>query len=82
MPPPLPDEYPTFRTHLRPRTRKGWVATITFLVVFAFCQPPLVFVLGNRIEPRVFGAPFLWGYLLLIYCVLIGVLIWTERSDV
>lgn len=50
-----------------------------FLALFAFTQPPLVFVLANRIEPRIAGVPFLYVYLLVFYIALIGVLLWARR---
>ncbi len=68
-----------YRSHFVPRTRAGRIAVVCFLVLFAFTQPPLVFWLGNRIEPWIFGVPFLYGYLLILYVLLIGVLLWTKR---
>ena len=50
-----------------------------FLGLFAFTQPPLVFWIGNRVEPSVGGVPFLYGYLLVLYLLLIAVLIWARR---
>jgi hypothetical protein len=47
----------------------------------ALAQPPLVYVIANRIEPTVLGVPFLYAYLLVIYCGLIGVLIWARRKE-
>ena len=48
----------------------------------ALSQPPVVHGLVNRIEPRVFGMPFLFVYLLGVYVVTIAVLIWTMRRKV
>lgn len=73
------DGYPTYRSHLRPRTRAGWAALLTFLALFALTQPPLLYLLANRIEPRVLGLPFLYVYLLALYFLLIGVLVWAQR---
>jgi hypothetical protein len=73
------DEYPVYRSHFLPRTKPGWIAVTLFLGLFAFTQPPLVYVLANRIEPSVFGLPFLYTYLLVIYFALIAVLIWAVR---
>lgn len=50
-----------------------------FLGLFAFTQPPLVFWLGNRIEPSLAGLPFLYVYLLVLYLALIAVLLWARR---
>jgi len=48
----------------------------------ALSQPPLVHGLANRIEPWVFGMPFLFTYLLTVYTVTIAVLIWTMKRKV
>lgn len=70
------------RSHFVPRTRDGWIGTIVFLALFALTQPPLVFLVANRIEPRLFGVPFLYMYLLVMYVGMIGVLIWVARRGV
>jgi hypothetical protein len=63
------------RSHWWPRTREGRISLIVFLVLFLLAEPPAVFLIGNRIEPRILGMPFLYAYLLLIYSALIAVLI-------
>lgn len=73
---------PSPPSHYRPRTREGWVATILFLLLFALAEPPLVYAVGNRVEPWILGFPFLYGYLLLVYVALIGVLVWALRKGV
>ncbi len=75
-------EYPRYRSHYRPRTRNGWIAVVGFLAFFALTQPPFVHTLANRIAPTVFGMPFLYVYLLIIYVALIGILIWAQRKGV
>lgn len=70
------------KSHFIPRTRDGWFGVIAFLGLFALTQPPLVFLVANRIEPRIFGVPFLYAYLLIIYIAMIGVLIRTARRSV
>lgn len=67
-----------FRSHYLPRTTAGRVAVGVFLGLFAFTQPPLVFRIGNRIEPDPAGIPFLYIYLLGLYLALIGVLLWAR----
>lgn len=62
-----------------PRTREGRFAVLAFLALFALAEPPLVYLLANRIEPRVLGMPFLYVYLLIIYIGLITVLVWAQR---
>ena len=68
-----------FRSHFLPRTPTGRRLTVLFLALFAFTQPPLVYVIGNRLEPWIGGMPFLYVYLLVLYCLLIGVLIRVQR---
>jgi hypothetical protein len=70
---------PSYRSHFLPRTRAGRVATIAFFLLLAFAEPPLVFVLANRIEPWLLGMPFLYVYLLMVYIALICVLVWARR---
>ena len=55
---------------------------ILFVGFFAFTQPPLVYVLANRVEPWLLGFPFLYSYLLVIYVALIAVLIWAGRRGI
>ena len=55
---------------------------MAFLALFALCMPPVTHVVLNRTDPWMFGTPFLYSALLLIYCALIGVLIWTYRRRV
>jgi hypothetical protein len=76
------ETYPRFRSHYLPRSRQGWIAVLLFLGLFAFTQPPLVYVVANRIEPTIFGLPFLYSYLLVIYLALISVLIWAQRRKI
>lgn len=76
------DEYPNYRSHYRPRTRDGWIAVLVFCALFALTQPPFVYLVANRIAPWVFGLPFLYAYLLVLYFALIAVLIWAQRRGV
>jgi hypothetical protein len=64
---------------LQQRTGSRRTLVVLFLVLFAFAQPPLVYLLANRIEPRILGMPFLYVYLLVIYAGLIGVLLQAMR---
>lgn len=68
-----------FRSHFLPRTPTGRRLVVLFLALFAFTQPPLVYVIGNRLEPWIGGMPFLYVYLLVLYCLLIAVLIRVQR---
>jgi hypothetical protein len=78
---PPENEYPQFRSHYVPRTRRGWIAVVLFLGLFALTQPPFVYVIANRVEPWLFGVPFLYAYLLIIYFALIAVLFWARRKE-
>ena len=73
---------PEFRSHFRPRTRDGWIATISFVALFALCMPPVTHTLLNRTEPWLFGLPFFYAALLFVYVALIGVLLWALRRGV
>ncbi len=80
---PQPDaQYPRYRSHFLPRTREGRIAALAFLALLAFAEPPLVYVLANRITPWVFGMPFLFAYLLGIYLAMIVVLVWAAWRGV
>lgn len=74
----LPSEknFPQYRNHYLPRSRQGWIGLILFLFLMILAEPPIVTSWANRIEPWIFGVPFLYGYLTIIYCFLIAVLIW------
>lgn len=74
-----PGETSHTRSHYLPRTRDGWIALIAFLVLFALAEPPLVYVIANRVSPWILGMPFLYAYLLIDYTAMIGVLIWARR---
>ncbi len=76
------DSYPNFRSHFLPRSRQGWIAVTSFLGLFILTQPPFVYIVANRIEPWIFGFPFLYTYLLILYVAMIGVLIWAQRRGV
>lgn len=70
------------RSHYLPRTRAGWIATVLLVICMALSQPPVVHGLVNRIEPRLFGMPFLFTWLLGVYVITIAVLIWTMTRKV
>jgi len=70
---------PSFRSHYLPRSRDGWIAVVVFVALFAFVQPPLVFAVGNRVDPWLLGLPFLYVYLFAVYVALIAVLLWARR---
>ena len=75
-------EQPRYRSHYLPRTRDGWIATLAFLALFALCMPPVTHTILNRTDPWLLGMPFFYTALLLIYCALIGVLVWALRRGV
>jgi len=65
-----------------PRTRDGWIAAVAFGVLLLLALPPVTHTLLNRIEPTVFGVPFLYAALFVVYSALIAVLIWAYRRGV
>jgi hypothetical protein len=69
-------------THLIPRTAEGWIATIAFVGIFLLAMPPVSHWFLDRPESWVFGVPFFFFALLVIYTTLIGVLIWAYRKGV
>lgn len=66
-------------SHWWPRTRAGRFVVVAFVVLLLFAEPPLVFLLANRIEPLLLGMPFLYVYLLVIYAAMIAVLLYARR---
>ena len=68
------------RSHLLPRSGAGWVATVAFLALMALAQPPIVHGFADRVEPWVLGMPFLYAWLLGVYVLMIGVLLWAQRK--
>lgn len=76
------EQYPRYRSHFLPRTREGRIAALAFVALLALAEPPLVYVLANRITPWVFGMPFLFAYLLGIYLAMIAVLLWAAWRSV
>lgn len=73
-----PSSVDRIRSHWWPRTRDGRIAVLVFLALLLLAEPPAVYVLANRIAPRIAGAPFLYVYLLVIYAGMIGVLLWAH----
>jgi len=65
------------RNHYIPRTADGWIATISFLVLMALAQPPVVFWAEERMRSGwVIGLPAFYVYLGALYFAMIAVLIW------
>ncbi len=73
------DGWETPPSHYVARSVTGRIITWSFLGLFVFTQPPLVFLIGNRIEPSFSGIPFLYLYLLVLYCLLLVVLLAAQR---
>ncbi len=70
------------QSHFIPRTRDGWIATISFVVLFLLAMPPVTHTLLNRTEPWILGLPFIYVVLLGIYTGLVLVLLWTLKRGV
>jgi hypothetical protein len=65
------------RTHYLPRTRDGWIASVSFLLLMALAQPPVVFLVEERLRSGwLMGLPAFYVYLGTIYFAMIAVLIW------
>lgn len=77
---PPPSHRPT--SHWIPRTRDGRIATVAFVALFLLAMPPVTHGVLNRVELYFGGVPFLFAALLVIYCALIGVLVWALRRGV
>lgn len=71
--------YRDFRSHYLPRTAKGRASVFLFIAALAFAEWPLL-PLANRIEPTLFGFPFLFTYLTVIYAIKLAVLIYAARN--
>ena len=88
MSPPEPDSgaeptgRPTYRSHFLPRTSEGWIASVSFVVLFLLAMPPVTHRVLDRVEPWILGFPFFYASLFVIYSALIGVLIWTYRKRI
>ena len=66
------------RSHYRPRTWRGWFFLVYFVVTFALTQWPFI-GWANRIDPLVFGLPFLYAYLCLVYVAILAGLLMLLR---
>ncbi|MDH3269938.1 MAG: hypothetical protein OEN56_01320 [Gemmatimonadota bacterium] len=76
MPPTAP------KSHFIPRTRDGWIATVSFVALFFLAMPPITHALWDRPESWIGGFPLFFVVLLAIYCALVGVLVWALRRGV
>ncbi len=74
-------DYPRFPNHFVPRTRTGRRIVSLFVFLFLLAEPPILY-LANRIHPFLLGQPFLYFYLLVVYCALIGTLLFALRRGV
>ena len=63
----MDDPRPPYPSHFVPRTRVGKIAVFWFLALLALAEPPLLYLLANRVEPWLGGLPFLYAWLLVIY---------------
>lgn len=63
------------RSHWWPRTATGRLVVLAFLGALALAQPPVVWLVANRIRPWVLGMPFLYAWLLGVYVLMIVVLL-------
>jgi len=73
---------PRVRSHFVPRTREGWIATLAFVALFLLAMPPFTHVVWDRPDAWIAGWPFLFVVLLLVYCGLVGVLLWALWREI
>jgi apolipoprotein N-acyltransferase len=66
-------------SHLTPRTREGWIATLVYLGLFLLVMPPVTHTVLDRPDVWVLGVPFFFAALLALYTGLIVVLVWALR---
>jgi hypothetical protein len=69
-------------SHFIPRTRDGRIATGLFLALFLVAMPPVTHRVLDRPESWIGGVPFFFVSLFVVYCLLIGVLVWALGRDV
>lgn len=69
------------RSHLLPRSPKTWLWIAWFLIAWAALQFP-GWQVANRVEPFVFGLPFMFFWALLWWLLLvISIVILARRND-
>ncbi len=56
---------------------KIWIALVIGLSLIEF---PGVFII-NRIEPKIFGMPFIYGFVLIVWALLCGVLFYAYKTQ-
>ena len=76
------NSYPSFRSHFWPRTWDGWLGLTVLVILFMLVEPPVLYIVANRIEPWILGLPFLYAYLSVLYVALVGVLLWIKWRGV
>lgn len=69
-------------SHYRPRTRIGRFRWIYFVTTFLLTQWPFI-SWANRIEPQIFGLPFFYMYLNIVYTLILAGLatLWPGRKS-
>ncbi|MDS2173528.1 hypothetical protein Q7C18_12530 [Nesterenkonia sp. CL21] len=60
----------------RPYTLKTKVMWTLIITLLALAQFPGVLFFHDVAEPRIFGMPFIYGYIIIIWALLCGVLLW------
>jgi len=74
------------RSHFLPRTTKGTVMVVYFLICYLMVEWPIL-RFANKIHPRIAGTTFLYGWLLIWYILFcIGAIItakyvWKVKKD-
>lgn len=63
----------------RPHTLKTKVIWALIITLLALSQFPGVLFFHDVAEPRIFGMPFIYGYIIIIWAVLCGVLLYAYK---
>ena len=63
-------EYLEFKSHWIPRSRKGKLVVLCFVILYLLVEWPIL-GLVNSIQPLIFGFPFLFAWLSAVYVLLI-----------
>jgi hypothetical protein len=67
------------KSHVLPRSREGRIVSGIYLLLFLCVMPPVTHRLLDRPDVWIGGLPFFFVSLFVLYCLLIGVVVWAFR---